>query len=392
MTSAEGIDPQNERRIALTVAADDTVAIPKVEGAGEVVTRGGVEVQVMHNGVVVEHGGYHGAWMAEIIRRLRGHHEPQEELAFHTVVERLRRDGVDDAVMIELGGFWSFYSLWFQRMFPGGRNVIIEPDPSNLALAHRNLALNDMHADVVQAAVGARDGETVRLVCESDGVERDLPTASVDGLIARFDLPRVDLLLVDVQGAELEALQGAADAVARHAVRFLVVSTHHHRISGDPLIHERCLRQLLDWGAHVIVEHTIEESSSGDGLIVASLDPRDRDLHLEVTRVRARDSLFGGLWNDLAEAQEALDLERSAAEALRAQIADASTATAPQDDRTAELGAELQRVRENRDELHAELARVREDRDRLHAALVAGRPGGRATVAARLRGRRGPRS
>ena len=77
------------RRIELTTAVRATDALPKVEGAGDVVVDGGQRVQTMHNGVRVVADGYYGAWMTEIIRRLHGHHEPQEELAFDAVARRV---------------------------------------------------------------------------------------------------------------------------------------------------------------------------------------------------------------------------------------------------------------------------------------------------------------
>ena len=43
----------------------------------------------MHNGVPVVEGCYYGSWMTEIIQGLWGHDEPQEEAAFHVLLERL---------------------------------------------------------------------------------------------------------------------------------------------------------------------------------------------------------------------------------------------------------------------------------------------------------------
>lgn len=88
-------------------------------------------------------------------------------------------------------------------------------------------------------------------------------------------LSQNSLLLCDVQGAEVEALRGAANALAARRVRFLVISTHHHQITGDPLTHQRCVGLLRDAGAHFIAEHSVSESCSGDGLVVVSTDPRD---------------------------------------------------------------------------------------------------------------------
>jgi FkbM family methyltransferase len=282
-----------QRRVDLTTSCRDADAIAKVEDAGEIVERDGVRAQVMHNGVLVEEGCYYGAWMTEVIRRLRGHHEPQEEAAFHAVLDRLREDPPAQPVMIELGSFWSYYSMWFGRALPGAALVLVEPDPAHLEVGRRNLALNGLSGRFVAAAVGLPDGGQAELESESDGVVRTVGLASVDGLIAREGLDRVDLLLCDAQGAELAMLEGAHDALRAGRIRFLVVSTHHASICGDPRMHERCLRALEDLGAHVVVEHTLSESFSGDGLIVASMDSRDRDLRVALSHARAGDSLFG---------------------------------------------------------------------------------------------------
>ncbi len=106
-------------------------------------------------------------------------------------------------------------------------------------------------------------------------------------------LEQIDVLLCDIQGAELDMLAGAVEAIGTGALRFVLLSTHHHQISGDPLTHQRCLDTLVAAGAHIVAEHSVSESCSGDGLIVASFDPRDAELRVAVTKVRAQDSLFG---------------------------------------------------------------------------------------------------
>lgn len=284
--------PDEQRRIDLTTAVRDTDALPKVADAGEVVTRGEQRVQVMHNGVVVEEGCYNGAWMTEIIRRLRGHHEPQEEMAFAAVVDRLASDTPTPAV-VELGSFWAYYSLWARAAIPGARNICVEPDPNNLEVGRRNFALNGVDGRFIRAAVGSPHGAGIRIRTESDNALRLTPLVTLDGLMRDEGLERVDLLLCDTQGAEVALLQDAFATLRSGRVRFLVVSTHHHSITGDPLTHQRCVALLQQAGAHIIAEHSVLESCSGDGLIAASLDPRDADLHVDVTAVRSRDTIFG---------------------------------------------------------------------------------------------------
>jgi FkbM family methyltransferase len=294
-----GFTPAEQRRIDLTCAVRDCDSIPKVADAGTVREVDGGLAQVMHNGVLVEMGGYYGPWVAEIIRRLRGHHEPQEEVAFHALIERLAQEP-EAPVMVELGAYWAYYSLWMLYSRPDARVVCVEPDPEHLRTGERNFALNGRSGRFVHAAVGARHGGRKWMESESDGRVRLTPVVSLEGLMADERLARVDLVLCDAQGVETEVLQASQALLRSRRVRFLVISTHHWSFSGDPLTHQRCLALLREAGAHVIVDHTVMESCSGDGLIVASTDPRDRDLEIEVTYCRARDSLFGELDDDLA--------------------------------------------------------------------------------------------
>jgi FkbM family methyltransferase len=250
--------------------------------------------------------------------------------------------------MVELGSFWAYYSLWFARAMPAARLVLVEPDPAHLAVGRRNFELNGVSGQFVHAALGLPDGARALLECESDGIEREVELVSVDGLIDREDLERIDLLLCDTQGAEAGLLDGARAALAAGRLRFLVVSTHHHTISGDALTHQRCLRALGEAGAHIIAEHTVSESFSGDGLIVASMDPRDSDLRVELSHARARDSLFGEPEADLAAAQAEREDARAERDAARAEgkeaLAERDAARAERDvalARAAELAEQL---------------------------------------------------
>jgi FkbM family methyltransferase len=288
-------------RVRLTTSCRDADPIPKVPDAGAVRDTPAGPVQVMHNGVLVVEGCYYGDWMTQIIRQLRGHHEPQEERVFHEIVERLAGD-TERPTVVELGAFWAYYSLWALHRIPGVRAILVEPDPHNLDVARANLELNGRRGDLVQASVGAEPAPPSPFLCESDGAIRPIAKVSIASLLEQFDVARIDVLLADVQGAELDLLRGARELLGDR-VRFLVLSTHHHLISGDPLTHQRCLGLLREAGAHVIAEHTVAESYSGDGLIAASFDPRDAGLVVSLSSARAGASLFGDPLEDLAVEQ-----------------------------------------------------------------------------------------
>jgi FkbM family methyltransferase len=253
----------------------------------------------MHNGVRVVAGGYYGDWMVEIIRRLRGCHEPQEELVFWEAMKRLP----EAPVMIELGAFWAYYSCWFLKERPAGHVYCIEPDPNYLAIGQANLELNDQQAILVPAAVGAAPISCTPFQCESDGVVRSIPLVSVDSLVRDHHIPYIDSLLSDIQGAEIAMLAGCRETLRSGKLRFVFVSTHHHSISGDPLTHQKCLAFIREHGGRIFAEHTVPESFSGDGLIAASFSAADRDLpEIPLSRNRGSTNMWRETEYDLAEA------------------------------------------------------------------------------------------
>jgi len=298
-------EPADARRVLLTLNCTDADHLPKVAGAGDVFDHDGVAVQRMFNGLLVEEGCYGGNWMTEIIRSLHGHHEPQEEVAFDAIIRRLQEDAGPEPRMIEFGSFWSFYSLWFGQALPGARMFGLEPDPSNLQVGVRNAALNGLsdRIEFVHGAIGDRPGEDLVFDNESDDGTTTVTQYDLASILQRQGWDRVDLVLVDVQGAETVLLERARADLAAGRVRFMVISTHHHLISGDPLTHQKALRLIGEVGGHLIAEHSVDESFSGDGLIAVSFDPRDADLSVPVSFARAKDSLFGELEWDLAAAQ-----------------------------------------------------------------------------------------
>jgi len=291
----DGLDEGAARRVLMTVSCRDSDGIPKVEDAGQVQVRDGQAVQVMHNGLLIEEGCYYGPWMTEIIRGLAGHHEPQEELVFDAIVSRLATLNVDHPTIIEFGSFWSYYSLWFCRALPGGRAVAMEPDPAYLDVGRRNAELNGLAGTVefLHGVVGPQPGEPMAFRTESSKEDVSVIQHDLASVMDLYGLSRVDLAMVDIQGAETILLDRARPLLIAGMVRFLFVSTHHQSISGDPLTHQRALTLLRECGAHVIAEHTVRESYSGDGLIAVTFDPSQRDLMVPISHARARESLFG---------------------------------------------------------------------------------------------------
>jgi len=278
-------------RAVMTISCRDSDRIPKVADAGQIRDEGGLRVQVMHNGLKVLAGGYYGAWMSQVIRGLRGHHEPQEELVYSHLLQYVRHD----SLMVELGSFWAYYTLWYLREIPGSRALCVEPDPMYIEVGKRNAMLNAVGQRIrfVEAWVGGDDCENHVAPCESTGEARALPCVNMGGVLRIAEASPIELLHIDTQGVELAFIRSMESSVREGRVRFLIASTHHSSISGSPATHDDCLRELERMGAIILTEHSVQESFSGDGLIACSFLPSDRRIGMpEITRNRAINSMF----------------------------------------------------------------------------------------------------
>jgi hypothetical protein len=235
-------------RIADVLACPDNVDIPRVADAGRKVN-GDI---IMHNGLRVAYGTYGVYDTQETMRVLevnRGVHEPQEEKIFQQVLSLMPLD----AVMLELGAFWGFYSLWFASVVKNGRCFLVEPVWSNLNAGRLNFALNGLRGIFINGFVGARHRRQ----------PFQPPVLAVDWLMREHSLEKIHLLHSDIQGFEREMLDGAQRAVIEERIDWMFISTHAEKL------HQDCREWLVARGWAVVADASLAESYSVDGLLVA---------------------------------------------------------------------------------------------------------------------------
>jgi FkbM family methyltransferase len=126
---------------------------------------------------------------------------------------------------IDVGANVGLFTVALARAVgPGGRVVVIEPDPENVARLEANLRLNRLaNALIERVAAGDRDGEAELHIANDPafhstvavhagrGVGRALhvPVTRLDTIWMRLGRPAVSAIKVDVEGAELAVLRGA---------------------------------------------------------------------------------------------------------------------------------------------------------------------------------------
>ena len=122
--------------------------------------------------------------------------------------------------VVDCGANIGLASLYFLRRYRLDRLIAVEPDPENFAIAERNLRRYLPQVTVVRAAVWPnaaplslartkfRDGRhwAKQVTDEVEGPLID--GVSVTDLFARFHLTRVDILKVDIEGAERQLFSG----------------------------------------------------------------------------------------------------------------------------------------------------------------------------------------
>jgi hypothetical protein len=234
------------QRSALLLECRDNARIPRVENAGCLVDG----CLVMHNGLRVRPDSYYNYAALRMMQRNRGVHEPQEEFAFQQVLPLMP----PGATMLELGAYWGFYSMWFSTAVRGSRAILVEPMEENLELGRENFALNGLNGTFIHAFVS--DAPT-------EGDESGPRTVTVDQLVRELGLDYIHLLHSDIQGFEVQMLDGAAEALSSNRVGWCFISTHSDEC------HRGCLERLKQHDFVIVASHSREQSYSVDGLIVA---------------------------------------------------------------------------------------------------------------------------
>ena len=231
-------------RINDVIRCPDNKFIPRSKNAGAL--KG--EFQFMHNGIKVRKDGYVGEGVTRMLVKNKGVHEPQEERVFQEVLKQLP----PKSVMIELGSYWAFYSMWFLSQIPGGKTYLYEPDYNYLQIGKANYAENKFEGDFNQAFIGG----VVNL-------EDTPPILTIDYIVKDKQIEFIDILHCDIQGYEVEMLNGAIETIKKDMIRYFFISTHSNEL------HQSCLSFLIKHNYIIISEADISNSYSVDGLIVA---------------------------------------------------------------------------------------------------------------------------
>jgi len=173
--------------------------------------------------------GEHGYWL--------GSYELNKRIAFE-------REVVPGSVVYDIGANVGYFSLLASVLTgPEGQVVAFEPLPRNIQYLRQHIRINHLeNIEVIEAAVSDHSGEAHFELGASSAMghlaekgDLEVQMVSLDGMLDEKMISPPDVMKVDVEGAEYEALCGALKTLERHhPIVFLDThgrKAHHFTIS-----------------------------------------------------------------------------------------------------------------------------------------------------------------
>lgn len=185
-----------------------------------------------------------------------------------------------DDVVLDCGGCWGDTALFFSNEIgDNGRVYSFEFIPSNIDIFNKNLALNPYLAKVVTIIPNpVWNTSNQKLFYIDNGpasmVSNDelknysgfTNTISIDDFIKKENLLKVDLIKMDIEGAELNAIQGAKETLIKYRPKLAIAL--YHNLSDFYTILQ--FLQSLNLGYSFYFQHTTIHS--GESVLFAQVN------------------------------------------------------------------------------------------------------------------------
>lgn len=146
-----------------------------------------------------------------------------------------------NSIVVDGGGYKGEWSKYILKQF-GCKVYIFEPHPENMAKV-RNLVGDDKNAVLIQKALFGKNGtQKLRMTPNADGYslydrsknrriinEINVPTVRLDTFMEEFKIPHIDLIKLNVEGAEVDILM-SLDKSTASKIKRITFAEHSGKI------------------------------------------------------------------------------------------------------------------------------------------------------------------
>jgi len=134
-------------------------------------------------------------------------------------------------VCVDVGANFGYYSFLMSELCgPSGRTVAIEPNPRVVETLRSSEVIHSWRFDVIQAALGDKNGDATltfpdkylgggTLLQQSNFEGKSqvrVKLTTFDDLVAQLNLPKVDVIKMDVEGLEPNVFAGMKNTIANN--------------------------------------------------------------------------------------------------------------------------------------------------------------------------------
>lgn len=147
-------------------------------------------------------------------------------------------------VVVDVGAYPGDYSVFAaRRVGRTGKVICFEPDARNRKVLRKNMEKEKLNNFII-VPKGLWNKSTKLKIKVSDGLhtelskdngEQEIEVVRLDDELKKIGIKKVDVLKMDIEGAEIEAIQGAKQTLKNNNVHVMIAS--YHIVNGETTSH-----------------------------------------------------------------------------------------------------------------------------------------------------------